>query len=71
MGNNQNSAVLELGPECTLNQIVRLQINVGRRLIQHEHLAVSNDGTSHADQLFLTHWEQIVWLVAVGGQAFG
>lgn len=53
VSNQNDSATLKARPQLLLNQIVRLQVNVGRRLVEHQDPRLLKDGTGQADQLLL------------------
>ena len=52
---DQDSAILEAALELLLDEVVRLQVDVGCGLIQHEHLRFSNYGPGQAEQLLLSN----------------
>lgn len=58
--NDHNGATLEDTLQLILNEVVRFQIDVGRGLVEHEYLRLPDDSPSEAEQLLLTHREDIV-----------
>ena len=63
--NDKGGAVLEATLEFFLNEVVSFQIDIGSSLIEHKDLSLSDDGSSKAKELLLTHREEIV---ALGNQ---
>ena len=49
-----DGTVLELCPDGLLNEVVGVHVDRRRRLVEHEHLGVLNEGTCQAHQLLLT-----------------
>lgn len=59
---NQDGTVLEAALELLLDEVVRLQVDVGCGLIKHEYLCLSNDGPGQTEQLLLPDREDVVVL---------
>jgi len=55
MCNRQHRAVGELAAYSCLNQIVRLNIDGSRRLVEHQDRSFAQQSTCQADQLSLTN----------------
>lgn len=53
VGNGQDRAVAKLAPYSGLDEPVRLQINVGSRLVHDQHRVVAHDRAGQADKLSL------------------
>lgn len=70
MRNDQDSAISELLPESLLNDIIGLKIDISRGLVEHEHLRLSDNGSSHTHQLLLAHREKVIRFVALGCETF-
>ena len=49
-----DGTVLELCPDGLLDEVVGVHVDRRRRLVEHEHLGVLNEGTCQAHQLLLT-----------------
>ena len=49
-----DGTVLELCPDGLLNEVVGVHVDRRRRLVEHEHLGVLNEGTCQTHQLLLT-----------------
>lgn len=58
MCNGQHRAGLELGADGSLDEVVRLQVNGGRGLVQNEDSALAEEGSGQAHELPLTHAEK-------------
>ena len=52
-----DGAVLELGPNCLLNQVICVHVDRRCGLVQNEHLGVLNERAGETHQLLLTHTE--------------
>jgi len=55
MSDGDDGAVRESFSDGCLDEVVRLGVDVGRRLVQDEHHAVPQDGARQAHQLPLTN----------------
>ena len=51
MRDRQHGAVSERLPDGFLHEVVGLAVDGGRRLVEHDDLAVPQDGARHADEL--------------------
>jgi len=51
----QHRTVSELAAYCRLDQIIGLRVDGRRRLIKDQHLGLTEQRTSQAHQLLLTH----------------
>ena len=60
MRNNDHRATLEDLLELLLDEVVRLQVNVGRGFVEYEDLRLSDDGSGEAQQLLLAHREDVI-----------
>lgn len=57
VGDGQDSAVLKLGPDGGLDQVVRLTVYSCSGLIQNQDLGLAEESAGQADQLPLTQTE--------------
>ena len=56
----QHSAVCELAPDGSLDDLVSGHIHIRSRLIQHQDLVLVENGSRQTDELLLTSWEDCV-----------
>lgn len=57
-----DGTLLETCSKLLLNDIVGLQVDVGRRLVKHQDPGILQDCPGHTDKLLLSHREQVVAL---------
>ena len=69
VSHSENRAVLEAVPDRLLDELVRLQVHGGCRLVQHEHLGAPHQGPRHADQLPLANTGS--WVMDQGSWVMG
>ena len=62
MSNHHSGAIFESGLQLLLDEVVSLQIDVGGGLVEDKDLGLSDDCSSKAQKLFLTHGEDVVAL---------
>ena len=66
VSDDEHSAALERVLELILNEVIRLKINVGCSLIKNQDLGLSDDSSSQANKLLLSHGEEIIALSQLG-----
>lgn len=67
--NNDDRTILANVPQFLLDEVVGLQVDVRRGLIEHEYLGLSDDGSGKAEELLLSHREDVVIVRNHGLQA--
>jgi hypothetical protein len=55
--NDERGAAFETRFKFFLNEVVRFEIDVGRRFVEDEDFGVLDDGSGQAKELLLTHGE--------------
>lgn len=55
MRDGEDGAVRELRPDGGLDQVIRLQVNGGRGLVQDQNAGVPQEGAGEAHQLLLAN----------------
>ena len=62
MSDGEHGALLELRADRRLDEVVRLQIHCGRRLVQHEDFGLAQECARKADELALSHTQVLAAL---------
>ena len=71
MSDGEHGALLELRADRRLDEVVRLQIHCGRRLVQHEDFGFAQECARKADELALSHTQVLAALTALKVEAVG
>ena len=61
--NCEHGAVVELLPDGGLDQVVCLEVDRGRGLVQDQHLSLPQQGARQAHQLALAHTQILAALI--------